>query len=465
VSARAQKLGLVLTPAVALAIAAAGLRLGATQPIVSAVVYGAAPARGQDRLVWPIFTAVEEDGRQQGTALAQVTVVARSHGREATWRGATNSDGVAVATLVLPGVRAGDPVSLDVRDTSDVLARGDASWGPSALHPATAMAFRSWGARDGDIALDVAVEGYAVPTLFPATLWVRATDAATRASLGGVALDASSTLALEVRTPHAQTDALGWAKVDVRALAGGAGVKLAARDALGRSGQWTGLLPVDPRVVSLDVPPRIAPGTPSSIGVDAAGAQPVAYAELHDVEGVAAAAVLDVSKGAARFDVPPLHEGIYWFAVVMDPRGGPSSPGASVRPFFVAAGDAAALALGPAAAPCADGGEVAPCLACTAVAPVARWTALDGFVARRASDDATHRRARRIAFGALCVAAATETALILAAFLDARRRIRDAEARTPELVHARGRHSLVLLAASLSIALVGFGLMAALLMR
>jgi hypothetical protein len=472
---RIARYGVVLTPAAALATAAVSLRAGATEPIVAAVVYGTAPAQEDERLVWQVFTGVEDGRRQQGMAVDRLTVLARSNGREAVWRGATNEAGVAWATLALRGVRVGDPVEIVVSRAGEEaapLARGAATWGAAAKAPpggqtqaVDAVPFRPFGARDGSLKLEVALDGAAIGASAPAALWVRATDAATHARAAGAAIEATPMLAVQIDTPHAETDARGWARLDVRAPKGGGGVTLSALDHQGHGGTWTGLLPVDPAVARIDVPARVTPNASVAVGIDVpAGAAPAAYVEVHDRAGVAAASVLDVSHGAATFEVPPLTEGARWISVTTDPR---ATGGATTRAFFVAATDAAALALGPDGSPACDaaGGEVAPCAAMTAPAASPRWTALDGFVARRDADAAVHRRARLVAVLALAAAALLESIFIVLVFQEAHRRARRAEAASPEMAKARARPPVLLLAASLAVTLVGFGVMAALVMR
>src|SRR4051812_39307840 len=107
---------MVVTPVVAIATVALGLRVGARRTIHAALVYGAPRAHEGGALAWQLVTIVEDRGVRETEPLAGVTVRARAPGgREATWAGETNADGVAEVQLDLPGVARGAAIELEVR--------------------------------------------------------------------------------------------------------------------------------------------------------------------------------------------------------------------------------------------------------------------------------------------------------------------------------------------------------------
>src|SRR5579872_2401206 len=89
----------VLAPFVAMAAVAVGLRVGAPDAVLAAVVV-AAPASGAGTgLAWQV-AAVQDQGAMR-TPLAGIALELRAHAgpAEALWSGWTNRDGVAEALL------------------------------------------------------------------------------------------------------------------------------------------------------------------------------------------------------------------------------------------------------------------------------------------------------------------------------------------------------------------------------
>jgi hypothetical protein len=106
-----------------------------------------------------------------------------------------------------------------------------------------------------------------------------------------------------------------------------------------------------------------------------------------------------------------------------------------------------------------------PCLALATGGAFPRWTALDGFVKLRA--DAARKRARAIDIGlaSVSVASLVETILILQTIFAARRKMREAQEARPELARVGSRFAAVSITVGMLIALLGFGLVAVMLMR
>ena len=180
-SARIERLLLVLTPLAAMATVALGLRVGAGSAVRAAVVYGAPVSGAGTGLAWQLVAFDEEHGYREPVALPDVEVVARQGAREVHWRGATNADGAMEMLLPLA-----EPAEyLEVRAGRALLAQGSTTVPPSLPRDPPASSWASFSRREGDVVLDVAVLGQRVATGFPASLWVRATDGASHAPLRG----------------------------------------------------------------------------------------------------------------------------------------------------------------------------------------------------------------------------------------------------------------------------------------
>ncbi len=132
------RVAMVVTPIVAIATLAAGMRVGARRAVHAAIVYGAPRARGESAFAWQVVTLVEDEGPRETEARKRrhgARPGARRGGtREATWRGDTNEDAVAEVRLDLPGVARGEPIDLEVLGdgVSEPLATGRVAWDDAA---------------------------------------------------------------------------------------------------------------------------------------------------------------------------------------------------------------------------------------------------------------------------------------------------------------------------------------------
>jgi hypothetical protein len=436
---RGERSLLVLTPAVAMAAVAVGLRLGARDGLRAAIVYGAPVAATARQLAWQVVVFDENQGAREPVVGADVSVLASSDGAAAQWNGVTNADGVAEARLDLPHA---EHVELEVRSGSAILAHGGAA--PPPALPAQGRrdedrnGWLRFARRDGPIALDVAVLGQRVAPGFAAELWVRATDATTLAPAAGVAiaLDRDTSLTLgPTSVPTARTDSRGWTRVVATPVGLAVTMPLRARSPDGRSGEWIGGLFMSPGAPSLDVAPREDPGAAIAVGVTMPTARSAAYVEIDDAAGRAWAAAPAPAAQAdgtsvARAQAPGLAPGLYWAVGAGDPASAATlSAGTLARPFFVASSDEAAFAYGTDRAACAaprdpreTASALASCLALSAITPAARWTALDGFVMQRALDRAARARGLAVALGAIAIAILLEAALLMRAAAGGRAR-------------------------------------------
>jgi hypothetical protein len=473
VISRGERALLVATPIGAVAAVAVGLGLGGHGGVRAAVVYAAPSATAGTGLAWQVIALEEERGVRQPLGNLPLDVVATSGDRTARWKGTTNADGVAEVELAL---QSADGVHLEVRAGSTLLAEGEAVAQADIARPAPASPWLRFARRDGTVVLDVAILGERAAPGFPAQLWVRAADAKTRAPLSGVDVTIGSDPGLTLQVPAARTDSGGWAEVVATPV--GLAVDLtfrAQRDAL--AGDWMGGFFMSPGGSRLETRSRWAPDEDIEIAVQTPVPRTTAYLEVDDMHGRAWAAALDLapSQGAmprADVHVPRLAPGLYWAVASNDPAGAAGlGAGTTVRPFFVARSDEAALAFGPDASDCApprdsrDGARrVASCLALAAASPVPRWTAVEGFSVQYARDARRRGRGLAVALCALLVAVILETVLLLRTAASTRARFA-VDAGDPDASPTIGGMRGWSMAVALLVVLLGFALLGAFLVR
>jgi hypothetical protein len=474
VTVRGERLLLVVTPMIAMAAVALGLRVGAGHAVRAAIVYGAPRSNAGTGLAWQLATFEEDHGMREPVAIAEVDVTVRSAAGEAHWRGATNEDGTAEVLLSVPNVAG---MSFDVRAGSTVLASGDASAPVASVRPPPGTAWTRFAKREGAIALDVAVLGQRVASGFPASIWVRATDGATRAPVVGASIETERDPSLAAGATTVQTDARGWGHVVATPVGHAVALTLHARAADGRTGDWAGALLVSPGAAQIAMHDRFAPDEEPAIDVVLPNVRTTEYVEIDDAHGRAWASSValtgsDISMPRASIRAPRLASGLYWAVASSDPAGAAQlSPGTIVRPFFVAPSDESALVLGTDEQACAsprDSREMprvlAACLALAGATAVPRWTALNGFAAQHARDAQKRASGLAIALGAIAVAMLLETLLLLHVAHAARMRLRAATLDEREAVDTRGERASKM-GIALLVALLGFALLAAFLVR
>jgi hypothetical protein len=457
------------TPVVAVAVVAAGLDYGAPRDERTAIVYASPASRAGTGLAWQIETLEEANGTRAPVSLTDVAVTARAGAREARWDGATNEDGIAEVGLALA---APVSVAIEARAGGALLAAGQVDVpGPSGRRAAPAWA--QFAKREGAIALDVAVLGQRVAAGFPAAIWVRASAALTHAALGGVEVSVEDDASLDGVVAE-RTDARGWARVTATPVGHVASLVLHARAADGRAGDWAGALFVSPGAPEIVMRDRYGPEEILSFEVVAPDLRKAAYVEVDDASGRAWGAALALSAADAAMPrgsviAPKLSPGLYWVVASSGAAGAASmGPGTIARPFFVAGSDEAALAFGSDPGECAAAASprsaraLGACLALTDPTPAPRWRAFEGLAGQRA------RRTRRrgagvsIGLGAIAAAVLLEVLMLVGASRRGRAKLRvevgDALVLEPG---GRGRD----LALGLIVALLGFALLAALLLR
>ncbi|MDP8999548.1 MAG: hypothetical protein M3O46_05495 [Myxococcota bacterium] len=461
------------TPIVALAAVGLGLRVGAASAVRAAVVYGAPSSDAGTGLAWQLVAFDEDRGQREPVALRDVEVIARARSKKWVWKGATNDDGAAEVLLRVPSAEG---MSLEIRAGHALLAQGDVMVRAAVPRPPPSSAWARFARREGPVALDVAVLGQRVASGFPATIWVRATDAATRARLAGVTIEAENDGSLSTATVGMKTDARGWARVVATPMGYGVALIVHARAPNASTGLWAGALFVSPGAARLIARDRYNADEEPTLDVVAPNVRDHAYLEIDDAQGRAWAASVpliatDGEMPSAHVRVPRLAPGLYWAVASSDPAGASRlGPGTIVQPFFVAANDEAALSMATDKEECVpprDSRETSQvlgvCLALAGATPVPRWIALEGFALHHAGEAQKRATGLGIALGAIAIAILLETILLIRAGHTAQSELRH----TRELNAALGTQMerMSKLGISVLVALLGLALLAAFLVR
>ncbi|HVH46613.1 MAG TPA: hypothetical protein VM925_29935 [Labilithrix sp.] len=459
----------VLAPLVSIATLMLGLRVGAGNAVHAASVFAAPPGKPVTAgapvpLAWQVLTYLEDRGVRETIAMSELTVIARSKGKESRWSGASNADGIAEAALAIPDLAPNDPVEVEVRTKTEAepLARGlvdwmSPPWGGAPEGAGDRAAVRP-SKRQGPIAIDVLVEGERLVVGFETTLWahVIAPDPAR------VKVDVTPEAGLRLEGEDAKVACDGWAKIAAVAEGHVAGMQVEAKDADGRKGVWFGALPVVPGAFFIGAP-RFVPAAKAETAVLVApNPRTVVYAEVDDERGRVFAAALPVVATSddpvprARFEMPPLAEGLHWIVVSGEPRGAERLAGAAVaKPFLV--GGAPGVRTN-------EECSIGPWLARRPAAGFPRWLALDGMSTRGASNRASHRLGLFIGLASLFAAAVLEILLLTAAAREARAVMLLADLDDPESERERitAKTPGGGLVIALLVAVMGFALLAVL---
>jgi hypothetical protein len=456
-------------PIVAILTLMIGLRVGAGEAVRAAVVFGAPAPRpspnGSTRLAWQLLTFLDDRGVKETIPMSGIEVVARSKGREARWKGASNKDGVAEVSLEIEGLAFGDPLDMEVRIDGEraPLAAGPVKWGApreerasGGINAATARPT----VRNGIVGLDVVVEGGRLIAGFPTSVWVRATTPAGMAP-NSLVLEAEPEPGLLTARDKATPCANGWTDFSMTAQAHVTGAGFTARRAatnaegdagadaatppsadagatdggadggagLGPTkhpaGRWFGALPVAAGAFFISTPPALEEKKAQPVVLLAPNPRDVVYVELDDTRGRVAAAALPVATEAgdptprARFELPPLAPGLYWLVVSGEPRGAEHMAGAAVSKAILV-GDGTAGLAPDSTVNVHDACTLGPWLAQRQAAGFPRWVALDGLPARSAENRFRHTLGLLIGVLSLLAAGVLETLLLVAASREAR---------------------------------------------
>jgi hypothetical protein len=458
---------LVVAPIVSVATLMLGLRVGAGKAVKAASVFAAPPGRppspgAPTPLAWQILTYLEDRGVRETVAMADLTVIARSKGKEARWTGASNADGIAEASLAIPDLEPGDPVTIEVWAASErePLARGTldtqrTSW--SQIYDPERAAVRP-SRREGAIGIDVVVEGERLVVGSATSLWAHVTTPSGEPSRVSLELRPEPGLAAgDASKPGCG----GWAEIPATAQAHVVGLRIDAKEGE-RQGVWFGALPVAPGAFFVRAPRFVPEGKAETAVLVAPNPRDVVYAEVNDERGrvLAAALPLRIEEGdpvpRARLEIPPLAPGLHWIVVSGEPRGAERLSGATVaKPFLVGGA--------PDVRP-EEACSIGPWLARRPATGFPRWLAVDGMATRGAENRARRRAGLFIGLVSLLAAAVLEVLLLTAAAREARTAMLLADLDEPEVERARvtAKPPGGGLAVALLVAILGFALLAAL---
>lgn len=461
----------VAAPIVAVATMMIGLRVGAKSAVRAATVFGApvglTPPGGKPRLAWQVLTYLDDRGVRETIAMPGLHAIARSKGGEARWDGASNEDGIAEIALELPDLKTGDPVDLEIRADGDrePLASGSVTWHDEKKDPAETKSVPSVRptSRSGAMNVDVVVEGGRLVVGFPTPLWVR--SKLSDGSRTRVTVDASPEPGLAFDRESVTSCEDGWAEFSARAMAHvtGAGFHAHVPTDPKVDGNWFGALPVAAGAFFVSAPRVMAAGTPNLAVLVAPNPRKVVYAEVDDEQGRVFAAALPVETDAtdtiprARFEIPPLANGLHWLTVSGEPRGAERLAGAAIaRPFFVGTSNEVDVQK-----PCSIG----PWLASHPATGFPRWIALDGLPARSRANRGRHFAGLLIAGVSLFAAGLLEVLLLTAAAREARvaMQLAELDELDPEARRITAKPPGGGLAVAVLVVLLGFALLAALL--
>lgn len=456
---------LVATPLVAVLVLVLGLRIGGKGAVRAATVSGAPSAHGIPVANLQILTFLDDRGVREAVPVARLKVTATevATGKRTEIVADTNVDGVLEVAVPLTDPKSSDlRVVLTAPSESGPLAEGTISvpkgpFGPKGRAALPTRATKRTGTLVVDIfvADETLIVGYPVPTV------IRVTDAS------GRPVDAA-----EIKvTPEPGLDAEAFTKTCKSGYAFGAlkalfhtvGLTVSAKTSDGSEGTTFAALKVAHGAYYVDAAREVLPNTPFPVTVRAPAERAVAYAEINDTEGRAFATTLSLTKEplgpSAAFLAPGLPEGLYWIVTSGDPRGAERIEGSTVaRALHVWSGadreascdGRAQLAMHP-----GDG--------------FVRAELLDGLPQRRKDDTRREHLGLFVALVGLGAAAVIETLLAIQVIREARDTIEGAmrEAEGGEGDGAAGRvtkrSSAGSVTVGLAIAVLGFALLAALL--
>ncbi len=459
---RGERVAIVLTPLVAMATLAIGMRVGAGRTVHAAIVSGAPRARGATSFAWQVVTLVSDTGGRETEARSGVTVHARcgSRGEDASWHGDTNEDGVAEIALELPKVERGDAIDLEVSadGAPEPLAKGRVAWDEAAWRQAAPGPFVRPSKRVGAIALDVVVLGGKLVARNDVSLLVRATSRDDGHPVANVTIVPDPEPGLETRQASVATCPLGWARLDVSPKIYLAALALHAKVPDGRAGEWFGSLPVATGSIHSVIPDVVAPNAPLTVQ-----GQTGVYAEVDDDEGRAFGgwAKLPGDEGdRASFRPAALSPGLKWLVTASEPRAAELPDEATITRPFLVAGTPMAAGMPPLDDACA----VNAYLALHPAGGFHRATVLDGFTSRTDTNGERRKRGLAIGLGSLAVAAVLELLLLVRSARRGRILAPDAIAGLDETAALTKQSSAGSLVIGLLLAVLGFALLAALLL-
>lgn len=435
------RVALMVVPAVSALVVGVGLRLGAAEGLRGAVVYGAPRGAGATAWYWQVRTFGESWGARE-TLSVGIHAVAFAGAERVETSAHTNEDGTAELEL-----RAhGRPERLELRavDTNEILASGAVHWRDVAWQNDGDQAWVKPTSRHGPLGLDVAAVGARLVPGFPGTLVVRVVGAPATE----VRLTAEGDGAVDVATPEVAFCPSGRAALTVTPLLHVSSLALHAKTKDGRAGDWSGPVPVahgGMQLGSLDVT--------RATTITAPGIAHRAYFEIDDDTGRVRAGIVPLAPDGVEprphgsLSFAGLPEGNYWVVVSPDPAGAEKLEDAALAR-RVHVGERA----------------LDPCEVLDGAARSARgfprWVALDGMAGKHAVLSQRRGRGRTVALLGLLSGAAAELLLVLRAARAAKVALDSLDRGVGATV--RRRFGALEVALALTLAVLGFALLAAL---
>ena len=432
-----------------------GLRIGAEKRATAARLFSApAPARS-GTLAWQLFTYANERGVDEAVALSDLTVTATAHGETVIWRGASSARGIAEISLGFQTLRPEDTVSIEARVGHEAapllstqvllssLASGDA---PSARFVRPIK-------REGALVVDLIPLDGQLPAGFASRVFVRATDASGR-PIPRLGL----TLAPEpgLTTPERITTCdNGWAEFEATAVMHVNELRVTTENAdPAVRGEWLGALPVSPGASDARFSRTPTPGKPFPITIAAGNSRTEVFVEINDERGRVFAGEFPFQDAngqrRASFDAPALRAGTYWLVTSGTPAGAEDATqtGSLSRPFRVH---------NEAISSC----ELGKSLASSQKSRFPRTLVKDSKTDRHARDRANKTVGLTIALTGLVIGALLETLLLLGAVRKTAMELGRAATEEGDAAALAGQASGTRLVVGVLLSLLGFSLLAA----
>ena len=288
---------MVVTPFLAIVTLGVGLRVGASDTVRAAVVQGAPSSHASNVRAWPIMLFDDDGHLRRPAASVPMVVKATVGGNSVVWHGTTNEDGAAELNLDVPA----GPLALQADAAGAVVAYGDAADPPADRRAQLTSAWAQFARREGDVVLDVALLGQRAASGFASSVWVRATDAKTKAPLGGASIAIDPDPSLTVALSPVTTDDRGWAHITATPMGYSVGLVLHAKARDGHVGEWAGGIFVSPGGSGLVAKDLYGSDEAVTFDVIVPTVRTTAYVEIDDAEGRAwgAAVPLPASSDGA----------------------------------------------------------------------------------------------------------------------------------------------------------------------
>ncbi len=263
----------------------------------------------------------------------------------------TNDEGIAEANFEFFGSKVGTPVELIVTngEHKEQLARATGEiW--KADHPKGTPTYLAAVKREGELVLDVVVEGQLLAPSIERKGWVRIRRGEQLVESAAVMLDGEE---IDV-TKDGDLCAPGWARFTVTSRGLAPLLRVRASLADDTFGTWEGALPQLQGSGGVRKLESVPPDTVQRVEITSANERELFYVEVYDRAGRAYATTMKLGRTGneivGKVELPALARGPHWISVTGDSS---ATAETAVSPFIVAAerptcGDEAELSALPA---------------------------------------------------------------------------------------------------------------------